>query len=194
MSDGTTRDIYCGNTYFISVAKEHGLGEKRESKWFFSAEEFDQLPALYEERKAKTKKAKADEAKKYEALAKANKALEAETERQTAFYRAEVNKVWRDFVQLYRAEAEAFASASKKHERAKTSARDLTERKYGTACIHDWVDDKDTFKAISFARSMIREGKPPGLAIAIAARYYKVAATDVAKHVGQVAARVKRGF
>ncbi len=45
--------------------------------------------------------------------------------------------------------------------------------------------------ATMFARKMIRDGKDPGTANTIAARYYNVSVHEVAKYVGQHASRVK---
>jgi hypothetical protein len=37
--------------------------------------------------------------------------------------------------------------------------------------LMDYIDDKQVFKAVMFARKMIREGTPPGAANKTAARY-----------------------
>ena len=47
--------------------------------------------------------------------------------------------------------------------------------------------------AVCFALSMIRKGKPAGIANTVAANYYSVPVSDVAHYVGQHAARVKGG-
>jgi len=49
----------------------------------------------------------------------------------------------------------------------------------------DYIADPDLYKAVMFARTMIREGKPPGVAISRAADYYGVETADVARYVGQ---------
>jgi hypothetical protein len=49
----------------------------------------------------------------------------------------------------------------------------------------DYIPDKTLFKAVMFARKMIREGRHPGVANRIAANYYKVETADVAQYVGQ---------
>jgi len=50
----------------------------------------------------------------------------------------------------------------------------------------DYIPDKKLYAAVMFARRMIREGKPPGVAIVRAANYQCVNTRDVARHVGQV--------
>src|SRR5829696_7946678 len=49
----------------------------------------------------------------------------------------------------------------------------------------DYIPDKTLSKAVMFARRMIREGKPPGVANTRAADYHGVPVADVARHVGQ---------
>lgn len=56
----------------------------------------------------------------------------------------------------------------------------------------DFIDDKDLYAAVMFARKMIRQGKPAGLANYTAANYYGVDMADVAHYVGQAAGRSKR--
>ena len=51
--------------------------------------------------------------------------------------------------------------------------------------VMDYISDKDLYKAVMFARKMIRNGTPPGIANARAAQYYKVSTSDVAQYVGQ---------
>lgn len=63
----------------------------------------------------------------------------------------------------------------------------LGKRKY----LMDWIPDKDIFRAVMFARQMIREGTYPGRAVKIAANYYKVVSGDVAHYVGQAAGTFK---
>lgn len=55
----------------------------------------------------------------------------------------------------------------------------------------DYIPDKELFKAVMFARKMIREGTPPGIANTRAAGYYGKKVYDVARYVGQTASRVK---
>ena len=57
--------------------------------------------------------------------------------------------------------------------------------------IMDYIPDKDVFKAVMFARKMIRKGRRPGIAIRIASFHYDVDMSDVAHYVGQVGARKK---
>jgi hypothetical protein len=56
----------------------------------------------------------------------------------------------------------------------------------------DYIADKRLYAAVMFARRMIREGTPPGVAITRAANYYEFPTRDVAHYVGQAAARLKR--
>jgi hypothetical protein len=49
----------------------------------------------------------------------------------------------------------------------------------------DFIPDPDLFKAVMFARRMIQEGTPAGVANTRAARYYRVEVSDVAHYVGQ---------
>jgi hypothetical protein len=48
-----------------------------------------------------------------------------------------------------------------------------------------YIQDKDVFKAVSFAAAMIKIGKPKGLSIYKAASYYNVATRDVAHYLGK---------
>jgi hypothetical protein len=48
-----------------------------------------------------------------------------------------------------------------------------------------YIEDPEVFKAVSFASSMIKKGKPKGLAIYKAASYYSVATSEVAKFLGK---------
>lgn len=49
----------------------------------------------------------------------------------------------------------------------------------------DYIPDPTLYRAVMFARKMIRDGTPPGVAISRAAGYYKVNVTDVARYTGQ---------
>jgi len=49
----------------------------------------------------------------------------------------------------------------------------------------DYIADKALFAAVMFARKMMREGTPPGVANARAANYYQVDVKDVAHYTGQ---------
>lgn len=53
----------------------------------------------------------------------------------------------------------------------------------------DFIPDKKLYAAVMFARKMIREGEPPGLANYKAAKYYGFATSEVARHVGQAGGR-----
>lgn len=55
-----------------------------------------------------------------------------------------------------------------------------------------FIADKDLYAAVMFARKMIRQGKPAGLANYTAAKFYNVDMADVAHYVGQAAGRSKR--
>ena len=54
----------------------------------------------------------------------------------------------------------------------------------------DYIADKALYKAIMFARSMIRAGTQPGVANTRAAKYYGVSVSDVARYTGQTGGRV----
>ena len=66
----------------------------------------------------------------------------------------------------------------------------MTNNKNKTG-LADYIPDKNVYLATMFARKMIRDGKDPGTANAIAAKYYHVNVHEVAKYVGQHASRVK---
>ena len=51
----------------------------------------------------------------------------------------------------------------------------------------DWIGDKTLYKAVMFARHMIREGTRPPIANHRAAQYYHVKTEDVAHYTGQAA-------
>jgi hypothetical protein len=51
----------------------------------------------------------------------------------------------------------------------------------------DYIPDKLLFKAVMFARKMMREGTPPAVANTRAAGYYGVAVSEVAYYTGQAA-------
>lgn len=54
----------------------------------------------------------------------------------------------------------------------------------------DYIEDKDVYKAVMFARKMKQEGMSMGLAIYKAARYYGVNQQDVAHYMGQLGGNV----
>jgi hypothetical protein len=56
----------------------------------------------------------------------------------------------------------------------------------------DYIPDRTLFNAVMFARRMIREGTPPGVANTRAADYYGVSVQDVAHYTGQVGGRSAR--
>ena len=47
------------------------------------------------------------------------------------------------------------------------------------------IDDKNLFKAVSFARKL-RQDYPSGLAIHIAAKHYEVSRREVAREMGKI--------
>ena len=56
----------------------------------------------------------------------------------------------------------------------------------------DYIPDKTLFKAVMFARGMIRRGTRPDIANDRAAKYYEVSVSDVAHYVGQVGGTVSK--
>jgi hypothetical protein len=56
----------------------------------------------------------------------------------------------------------------------------------------DFIPDKATFRAVMFARRMIREGGYPPFAISKAAGYYRVSFDAVAHYVAQAGGRARR--
>ena len=55
----------------------------------------------------------------------------------------------------------------------------------------DFIQDKTLYKAVMFARFMIRKGTAPQMAIYRAAEYHNRNISDVAHYVGQAASGVK---
>lgn len=53
----------------------------------------------------------------------------------------------------------------------------------------DFIPDKSLYAAVMFARKMMREGTPPGVANNRAAQYYGVSVQDVAHYTGQAGGR-----
>ena len=56
--------------------------------------------------------------------------------------------------------------------------------------IMDYIKDQNLFKAVMFARRMMQNGTPVGLAEYKAARYYRVNVEDVKFYVSQTGGRV----
>jgi len=56
----------------------------------------------------------------------------------------------------------------------------------------DFIPDKTLFKAVMFARKMMRDGTPPGVANSRAAAYYGFQVHQGAHYTGQVAANCAR--
>lgn len=57
--------------------------------------------------------------------------------------------------------------------------------------VIDYIPDKTLFKAVMFARKMMRRGTPPSIANARAAKYYGVSVHEVAHYTGQVGGRIR---
>jgi hypothetical protein len=53
----------------------------------------------------------------------------------------------------------------------------------------DFIEDKELFKAVMFARKMMGQGTPPAVANTRAAEYYGYEAGEVAHYTGQVGGR-----
>lgn len=58
----------------------------------------------------------------------------------------------------------------------------------------DYIDDKDLYAAVMFARKLMREGVPGGLAVYKAARYYGVDQSDVARYASQAGNKSKKRY
>lgn len=56
--------------------------------------------------------------------------------------------------------------------------------------LHDYIADKNTYKAVCFASKLIRQGMSSPRAIRLAAHYYGVNMNDVAHYVGQKGGRI----
>jgi len=54
----------------------------------------------------------------------------------------------------------------------------------------DFIPDKRLFKAVMFARRMMREGTKPTIANSRAAKYYRVSVSEVAQYTGQTGGRI----
>ncbi len=48
-----------------------------------------------------------------------------------------------------------------------------------------WIEDKQVFRAVSFASSMVKKGQKPRVAIHVASKYYNVCTTDIASELGK---------
>ena len=55
--------------------------------------------------------------------------------------------------------------------------------------VMDYIEDKTLYKAVMFARQMIRDGEYPSHAIRKASKYYKRDMGDIAHYVGQCGSR-----
>lgn len=56
--------------------------------------------------------------------------------------------------------------------------------------LHDYIADRNIYKAVCFASKMIRQGRAPQRAIRIAAHYYGVDMSEVAHYVAQKGGRI----
>ena len=56
--------------------------------------------------------------------------------------------------------------------------------------VMDYIPDEKLYKAVMFARKMIRQGTKPPIANSRAAKHYNVSVSDVAQHTGQAGGRV----
>jgi len=56
--------------------------------------------------------------------------------------------------------------------------------------VMDYIPDKTLFKAVMFARKMIRGGTRPSIANSRAAKYYGVSISNVAHYTGQTGGRI----
>ncbi len=56
----------------------------------------------------------------------------------------------------------------------------------------DYIRDRTLFKAVMFARRMMRQGTPPAIANTRAASYYRQSVASVAHYTGQVAGQCSR--
>ena len=57
--------------------------------------------------------------------------------------------------------------------------------------LMDYIEDKDTYKAVMFACNMLKQGKEYNQAIRIASNYYDVDMDDVRHYVAQRGRRVQ---
>jgi len=57
-----------------------------------------------------------------------------------------------------------------------------------------YIRDKDTFKAVMFARNLMGQRVPIQLAIYKAAKYYKVNTYQVAKYMGKLGSNTKEEY
>lgn len=159
MTESSARTLQT-NTHRISIGRQLGLGEKRNSEWWYTA---DELRLIEEHWNGVLEDRKQDK------IAKQEKRKNAQPSPTFAASAPRVVPARRD-------------EAKERYRRSVPRDAD-GYRVY--AC--DYIGDKDVFKAVSFARTMIRQGVPPGLANHKAAKYYGVARSEVAKYCGQSA-------
>jgi hypothetical protein len=68
---------------------------------------------------------------------------------------------------------------------------DGSSRPRSSYCGMDYIPDRRLFAAVMFARRMMREGTPPGIANTRAADYYGFAVEEVAHYTGQAGGRAR---
>lgn len=56
--------------------------------------------------------------------------------------------------------------------------------------VMDFIPDETLFKAVMYARRLMKRGTPPAIANTRAAKYYGVSVTEVTRHTGQTGGRV----
>jgi len=66
----------------------------------------------------------------------------------------------------------------------------MARKRKKRAHLMDYIADRSLYKAVMFARSMIRTGTRPNIANDRAGKYYQVSVSDVAHYVGQVGGTV----
>lgn len=57
-----------------------------------------------------------------------------------------------------------------------------------------YISDKDTFKAVIFARRLMGAGVPAGLANYKAAKYYDLDVSEVARYMGKLASNTREEY
>lgn len=155
------REYTTQNSHLMSLGKKRGVGELRERRWYYTAEELSELQAELD----------------------ATRVNRSEAQKQTR--RASLEAYRKRAQEAAHLAIEAEILKRKQEEEDEQAHRDGLARMYD----HDYIEDKSVFAAVSFARKMIRTGTSPGLANYRAARYYDVDVSTVARYVGQVASK-----
>ena len=157
------------NSHIMSLGKKRGIGELRDRQWYYTEQELAELKA-----ELNTSRVNRSEAQKEARRA----SFEAYKKREQESARVAEAKL----IERMNRQRIAKREQDEQNEQAHRSG---LARMYD----HDFIDDKDVFAAVSFARKMIRTGTTPGLANYKAARYYNVDVSTVARYVGQVASK-----